>query len=569
MNTGAMELRDYLAVLKRRRKQLIATAGVVFVASVLVAVLLPPVYRSTATIMIERQEIPPDLVQTTVTGYVQERIQNISRRILTNETLVAIAEEIGMYRPGDDKGSAAVARQIYDGIAIETQNVEAVADGRQATATVAFTISFEADDPQQAKAGADAVTRRFLQEEKRARLSQAETVTGFLTQQSESLAEQISELENKLAAFKKDNVSTLPEMIDINLRLMEQTEAQVERVQEQIQALKDRQLRLNAQLATTAPNAPVYSADGQQVLPPAQQLAVLRNRYLEASATYSPDHPDLARMRREMAVLEKQAGISPTSGLYEELAVKQTQLAELRRRYSDEHPDVIRLKRSIAEVERKIGDAPDPSAAAPGQATNPAYVQLMTELSSVEADLAAQQDQLKKLNRKRDQLERRLTETPEVEREYLRLSRDYENALQKYREVKTELLGARAAQQLELEQKAQRFSLVGEASLPGAPDRPNRPIIILIGLVLALGSGVGSVTIAEYMDRTVRGIRGVRLIFGAPPLATIPYVENGSDIAQRRAGKAVLILVTVLSIAAAVTAYRFYLDTAATQQQQD
>ena len=88
---------DYLAILKRRKWQLIVPAVLFATIAVVVAQTLPAVYRSTATILIEQQEIPLDLIRTTVTSFADQRIQVISQRVLTTKNLGAIIKKHGLY----------------------------------------------------------------------------------------------------------------------------------------------------------------------------------------------------------------------------------------------------------------------------------------------------------------------------------------------------------------------------------------------------------------------------------------------------------------------------------------
>ena len=82
-DVGEHHLSDYLAILRRRKRQVLGTAGVVFLISGILAFVIPPVYRSTATILIEQQEVPSDLVPSTVTGYAYQRLQIIQQLVLT------------------------------------------------------------------------------------------------------------------------------------------------------------------------------------------------------------------------------------------------------------------------------------------------------------------------------------------------------------------------------------------------------------------------------------------------------------------------------------------------------
>jgi len=74
MVNGTVDISDYLAMLRRRRVQIIVPFALILLISISLAFGLPPVYQSTATILIERQEIPQEFVRSTVTSYAAERI---------------------------------------------------------------------------------------------------------------------------------------------------------------------------------------------------------------------------------------------------------------------------------------------------------------------------------------------------------------------------------------------------------------------------------------------------------------------------------------------------------------
>ncbi|MDH3981226.1 MAG: lipopolysaccharide biosynthesis protein, partial [Gammaproteobacteria bacterium] len=75
---------------------------------------------------------------------------------------------------------------------------------------------------------------------------------------------------------------------------------------------------------------------------------------------------------------------------------------------------------------------------------------------------------------------------------------------------------------------------IDPAILPGEPISPNRPAIIFLSLVLALGAGVGSAAIRESLDSTVRGAKGLVAILHTAPLAVIPYLENTPEIRKKK-----------------------------------
>src|SRR5436190_762458 len=97
MEDETKDLRDYLSAFSRRKRQILATVVTLFLITVAVVVLLPSVYRSTATILIEQQEMPADLVRSTISSYADQRIQVISQQVMTRANLMQIVAKYNLY----------------------------------------------------------------------------------------------------------------------------------------------------------------------------------------------------------------------------------------------------------------------------------------------------------------------------------------------------------------------------------------------------------------------------------------------------------------------------------------
>ena len=119
-----------------------------------------------------------------------------------------------------------------------------------------------------------------------------------------------------------------------------------------------------------------------------------------------------------------------------------------------------------------------------------------------------------------------------VDKAGLAVRSEYDNAVNKHGEFKQELMQGELALELEKTQKGKRYFVLEPPRLARAPVAPNRRAILLLGLVLAVGGGIGYASLAEYMDRTVRGARNIQAVIGAPPLAVIPYIEAQKDLYQ-------------------------------------
>ena len=514
---AGMGARELVAALRRRAALVLSVTAVLAVVSIVVAIVLPPTYRSSATIRIQEQEVPPDLVRSTITSFADERIQVISQQVMTRPVLLALIEKYDLYakyrgRLTEDE----ILDRIRKDIKLTTINAD-ISDrssGRRVNATIAFTISYDAPRPDRAQKVVNELASLYLDENSKVRRQSVAETSEFLAQEADRLAKQIQSIEEKLALFKRRNVGRMPDSSAVNVQLADRTESELRRVEQQIPVLEDRKLSLESQLALIKPNISVASGPGlgngtgeQRELTPEERLRALQSQYASMSVLYTADHPDIRRVRQEIAALKAQTAASARS----------------------------------AERGSGANEAPD----------NPAYILLATQLQNTRRELAQLAASREDLRAKQRIYDARLMQIPEVEREYNELTRDYGNAQARYREIKTKEMQAAGAFELERDSKAERFSLGEPANLPQSPVKPNRLAIALGGLVASLGSGLGLAFLLEMFDPSVKGPLELARIAPVAILTAIPYIETQSErVGTRRRTLALIALCGILGLAA-------------------
>jgi len=213
------QLSEYLAALRRYKGQIIAVAAVVAAISFIVAIALPPVFRSSATILVQEQEVPPDLVRSTITSFADERIQVISQQVMTRGVLLQLIDKYQLYQKYRGRATdEEILDRMRRDIRLSTVNAD-ISDrssGRRVNATIAFKISYDAPDPQHAQQVANELVSLYLNENVKARQQSVAETTAFLAQEAERLAKQIAVIEASLAEFKRRNVGRLPDSSVIN-----------------------------------------------------------------------------------------------------------------------------------------------------------------------------------------------------------------------------------------------------------------------------------------------------------------------------------------------------------------
>jgi uncharacterized protein involved in exopolysaccharide biosynthesis len=208
------------------------------------------------------------------------------------------------------------------------------------------------------------------------------------------------------------------------------------------------------------------------------------------------------------------------------------ELAAARDRYAADHPDVQKLERRVSALEKDLADAQSrPAAPAVPTETpdNPTYISLQTQLSAVLNEQTALKKRMDDLRKQMTGYEKQIAISPQIEKEYRELARDFETASNEYREVRAKLMEAQMAQNLEAERKGERFTVIEPPLPPEKPVSPNRPAIMVIGVVLALVVSLAVVVVLEMMDTSVRGRTDLIALVQTPPLAVLPWIETSAE----------------------------------------
>lgn len=526
------DLTNYGRVLLRRKFAFLLPFILIAAGGISLAFLLPPIFRSEATIIIERQSIPANVVAPTVTGYVQEQIEKIRQRITTYENLKEIAEKNNLYTnlmassPGD------AVRAVAGSISVAMVNVSATDPDQRGErrATVAFNVAFSSDDPMTARKVTNELANRYLEEHKIARLERANEVTVFLEEEATNLKVEIDALETRIAEFKQTKFGVLPEQLDMNTKLYERTGDEIDQSRSRIRQYGDKLDAYRAELALVKPYNDVQTASGDRIRSAPERLSALTAEYLQLSSRYSPKHPDVIKLAREIRILADQSGSAARADeILTQLAVQQEKLRQSRQQYGPDHPEVLSLDRSVTALQRGLQSAllsGDSSTTPSLPPTNARYVQLQSQISATQSNLGAERERLTKLEADLEKYETRLFESPEVERALRDIALDRDAARSKYRELTEKLRSAKVAERIEDGGSAERFVLESPAYLPKLPESPNRIAIIALALLLGSIAGLIAASAMEFMDKTIRGTRSVVATLGVPPLAVIPQIPE-------------------------------------------
>jgi polysaccharide chain length determinant protein (PEP-CTERM system associated) len=378
--------------------------------------------------------------------------------------------------------------------------------GKPTTVAVAFNLSFEAREPKIVHKVTDTLANLFLEEDLKRREQRVSVTADFFTEELQRLQSEITLQEKKISVFKKKHSRELPSDKNANLAAIARLERSMEQADMRLRLLQEKKLLLNSQLATVKPMAPVM-VDGKDIAAsPEQRLRDLRYELAHLKTIYSEKHPDIKKIKREIAKLEKE--IESSRG-------------------------------SNANIQ-KVAEKPD----------NPAYINLKTQISSIDMEINAVQEDRKTLIAEIDVYRRRIENAPYVEKELSALMRNYENLNKKYSEISNKLMNARVAKEMDGKQKGERFIVTSPAYLPEKPTKPNRIAIILLSFLIAIALSSVLSVFQESIDDSIKTTDQLKALTGVPVLTPIYFIKTEHEIRAKRLKRIGWTLILVLFVGA-------------------
>jgi uncharacterized protein involved in exopolysaccharide biosynthesis len=207
----------YFEVAKRRLFYFAIPFVLIFGLGVLVVAIQRPIYLAEGKILVETQEIPADLVRPTVTDTANQRIQVIQQRIMTRDNLLAIVNKFGLFA---SQKQWMTGTQLLDLMRERTQLklVDLTLPTQQNNLTIAFTLSFEYENPETSTRVANEFLTLILNEDARTRVSRASETTKFLDQEVKRLQGVVGATVAQMAEIKarpRDLAQEVPEEVKV------------------------------------------------------------------------------------------------------------------------------------------------------------------------------------------------------------------------------------------------------------------------------------------------------------------------------------------------------------------
>ena len=512
---SGMNLDGMLAIWSRRKWLAILAFAVPLTAAISIIAFVPNIYRSTAEVLVDRQQIPEKFVSSTVTSALETRFHTISQEILSRSRLEALITRFNLYPELRKRQQFEdVIERMRRDIKLELKSVDI--KGQRGEATVAFAIGYQGNDPNTVSLVANTLASFYIEENLKARERQATGTAEFLKVQLAETKSRLDVQEQRVSGFKRKHMGELPQQMDQNLLTLERLHGQLRLNQDNQMRATERVQQLSSQLAEAESllAAPRYESQG-----PNGPVVV----------TGPAETPEEARLQQ-----------------------KEQELASRQPYATDRHPDIIALKAEIESLKRTVAEAKRARAkaranepktdkpettkpvSAAGTSLTPYVLRLKEALSEAQADRKVLKSEEARLRDGIASYTTRVENVPRREQEFIELSRDYESTRELYQSLMKRYEEALLAESMEQRQKGEQFRVNNPAVPRSEPAAPNRPRMFLIALVASLGLAVGAVLLAEQFDTSFHTVDDLRGFSPVPVLVSIPRILTEGDVSRGR-----------------------------------
>ena len=492
---SSVDLKGYWGLILQRRYLALSVALTVLSVCTLASFIMPKVYESSTTVLIQRSTIINPLIQGVgVADSGDNGLRTMQDIITSKDTIGRVIKKLGL-APGEigSPQQMGLINSIKKNVSV------AVTSGGGRGTSDLFKISYRGSDPKTVRDIVSTLVEEYIAETLGYRRSDASGAFEFVQNQLSEYKNKLEESDKAITEFRERNPDIVP-----------QTEGSVLNRMESFQTQKiDADIRVKELM---------YKAESlRKQLSGEKQLTV--------------------------------AMITTEGSPQARLNYLNSQLVILMTKFTDRHPEILKTKAEIEDLKRQIAGAktsPRDTSGIETSTLNPIYQQLREELNKTDAEMQSLKARSSELARQQQLAKGVLGGMPKEQEEWTKLQRDRTVYQHIYDDLLKKLETARVSNALELSDNGTKFKVVDPATLPQSPIKPDRVMLILFGIFFGIASGAGVVLGIDYLNHSFKDEESIEASLNIPVLVAIPSVAIESDtIAMKEIDKKVYIATSV------------------------
>ena len=494
-SAAPVDVSELARILWRRKWLLILPWAVALAIGVAAAFLLKPVYYSTTILLLDRGQSMQGPMGNMQGGLEAEQQADIMKeQVQSSLFLKSVLAATGLKDDPTARRLALKSALRYPNMSQDEQVETFLVEYLRSAVNVKrskgklFQVTVADLDPDRAKKFADAIANQFVSSSKARQLEAVQDQQEFSIAQLQIYKSQLQVAEGRLEASRRSALSTTFSGSTVNERnygyaqaLLEQSSIEADEHRARIQELRGQfagKLRENDPALLSSPEVSSLAA----------QIASLENN-----------------LGRAMLTEGSMAGGASVR---------------------------MSLAKKSAELEGRLGD--NAARALPTASFEARDLAVRYRLA--QANLNAKESWRSWISGQVNGYQRQVVMTPDRDMDISRLSAEVEQARTLYNTFQSQSAAAQIAQAFQNAKVSGRFIVMEPATRPLSPGKPNRPLLVMLALVIGGIVGVGTVLAVEHQDQSVKGAEEVEGLLGLPVLGAIPRVEE-LERSKRRSSK--------------------------------
>jgi len=198
-------------------------------------------------------------------------------------------------------------------------------------------------------------------------------------------------------------------------------------------------------------------------------------------------------------------------------------LEEMLQNKKTDHPDVVRVRNELAAVNKLLDEEKETNEATEKrEVMSPVFQQIKANLQSAEIELEGMQLQKMEFEKIIVDLEEKVGHIPKSELVLNRLEREAQINRELFNTLKVKSAQARITQEVEIESQKNRFQILDPPVVPLRHYKPNQKLIMIAGLIGGFFLGFCLIFVFEYLDPSIVREEEINHVFGDRVLARVP-----------------------------------------------
>jgi len=511
---------EYARIIWKRKWLIILPMIAIATAITWVVLRLPDVYESTTLIVVKPSSIPDVVVPTQSEDTLTRQLTSISQEVTSRSSLQPLVEKYRLYEVERMRGEPmeSVIDRMRKDIKVELNTT-------RNDITNGFNLTYRGRDPRTTQSVTAELASKYVNAQTNASANTSKSTKEFFDQRLAQLKEELNAIIQKRLEFMQGNLSNLPMGLEPLGRQLTGLYEQQKALIVDLGRLHDGQNTMNQRLADLQKQRKqmidniIEEGNDPKKAPEYLQLAqredALNAELRNMLTTLKPANPDVIKKQEELASVREQMQRAVAEG--------KERAEEKRRRYeSQDDPGINSVKYDIEYAKSEV---------------------------------ARRQKMLDDTNAQIGSLQQRINAIPGVQVGLETIDREYQTKQESYNKLLETQQKNVLISDITSSQQGESIKVVDAANLPERPVAPKRPMLIIMGIMLGLFTGLALASAFEVPRLlTIQTTSDAEHYTGLPVLVAVPELltpQEARKIPRRRlllitAG----IIVTIVSIPA-------------------